>query len=131
MIPFFLPKIKQKKNKKKGKLIDPKTGLAFLGPFLLDHLGNFFKGKTLTKDSEPLVFDPDEKEDIDSSLSFFDRFPEPSDKDYTKGKLKRFFVKDIPSNKVRISFILDNLPSYSKIYGFSKSATIFSVFVTK
>ena len=45
MIPFFLPKIKQKKNKKKGKLIDPKTGLAFLGPFLLDHLGNFFKGK--------------------------------------------------------------------------------------
>ena len=64
MIPFFLPKIKQKKNKKKGKLIDPKTGLAFLGPFLLDHLGNFFKGKTLTKDSEPLVFDPDEKEDI-------------------------------------------------------------------
>lgn len=100
MIPFFLPKIKQKKNKKKGKLIDPKTGLAFLGPFLLDHLGNFFKGKILTKDSEPLVFAPDEKDDIDSSLSFFDRFPEPSDKDYTKGKLKRFFVKDIPSNKV-------------------------------
>ena len=100
MIPFFLPKIKQKKNKKKGKLIDPKTGLAFLGPFLLDHLGNFFKGKTLTADSEPLIFQPDEKKSVDDALSFFDRFPQPSDKDYEKGKLKRYFVKDIPSNKV-------------------------------
>ena len=100
MIAPFLPKIKQKKNKKKGKLIDPKTGLAFLGPFLLDHLGNFFKGKTLTAESEPLVFQPDETETETDPQSFFDRFPQPNDKDYSKGKVKRYFVKDIPSNKV-------------------------------
>ena len=42
---MYLPKSKQKKGGKiAGKLLDPKSGLPFLGKFVADHLGNFFKG---------------------------------------------------------------------------------------
>lgn len=99
MIPLYLPETKKKKNKKRGKLIDPKTGLAFLGPFFMDYLGRFFKGKNLNKNSEPLIFIPDEPEK-DTKGEFFNRFPKPSDKDYKKGRLLRYFVKDVPTGKV-------------------------------
>lgn len=94
----YLPKIKEKKNKKLGKLLDL-AGKLYLGASILDHLGNFFKGRKITKDSEPLLFVPDKPEE-DKSKDIFNRYTSPSDKDYKKGNMKRYFVKDIPSNKV-------------------------------
>ena len=94
----YLPKIKMKKNKKLGKLLTL-AGALYTGASFMDHLGNFFKGKKLTKDSEPLLFVPDKPEE-DKSKDIFNRYTSPSSKDYEKGSMKRYFVKDIPSNKV-------------------------------
>jgi len=99
MIPLYLPESKKKKGKLLGKLLDLATGAAFLGSFFQDHLGNFFKGKGMTDNPEPLLFQPDKKEE-ETDNKFFNRYLKPSDKDYKKGKLTRFFVKDIPSGKV-------------------------------
>ena len=99
MIPLYLPESKKKKGKLLGKLLDLATGAAFMGSFFQDHLGNFFKGKGMTDNPEPLLFQPDKKEE-ETDNKFFNRYLKPSDKDYKKGKLTRFFVKDIPSGKV-------------------------------
>jgi len=98
MIPLYLPEHKKKKLDKLGKLIDAASGLAFLGKFFQNHLGQFFKGDRLDENSEPLIFIPDEKEE--DARELFDRFPVPTDKQYAKGISKRYFVKDIPSGKV-------------------------------
>ena len=99
-VPLYLPEHKKKALDKLGKLIDAATGLAFLGSFFQNHLGQFFKGKGMTANPEPLLFVPDEKEEEQTDKKFFNRYLKPSDKDYEKGKLTRFFVKDIPSGKV-------------------------------
>ena len=62
--PLYLPEHKKKALDKLGKLIDAATGLAFLGSFFQNHLGQFFKGKGMTANPEPLLFVPDEKEEI-------------------------------------------------------------------
>tara|TARA_B100001564_G_scaffold116142_1_gene96630 strand:+ start:891 stop:1757 length:867 start_codon:yes stop_codon:yes gene_type:complete len=98
-IPLYLPEHKKKKGKLLGKLLDLLTGAAFLGSFFQNHLGQFFKGKGMTANPEPLLFIPDKKEE-ETDTKFFNRYLKPSDKDYEKGKLTRYFVKDIPSGKV-------------------------------
>lgn len=105
MIPLYLPEHKKKKGKLLGKLLDLLTGAAFLGSFFQNHLGQFFKGKGMTNNPEPLLFVPDRKEgeaetEEEIDKKFFNRYLRPSDKDYEKGKLTRYFVKDIPSGKV-------------------------------
>lgn len=99
MIPLYLPEHKKKKGKPLGKLLDILSGAAFLGAFFQNHLGQFFKGKGMTENPEPLLFVPDKKEE-ETDNKFFNRYLTPSDKDYEKGKLTRYFVKDIPSDKV-------------------------------
>jgi len=98
-VPLYLPEHKKKKGKLLGKLLDLLTGATFLGSFFQNHLGQFFKGKGMTANPEPLLFVPDKKEE-ETDTKFFNRHLKPSDKDYEKGKLTRYFVKDIPSGKV-------------------------------
>ena len=99
-VPLYLPEIKKLALKKAGKLLDAATGKKFNGSFFQNHLGQFFKGKGMTANPEPLLFVPDKKEEEETDNKFFNRYLKPSDKDYEKGKLTRYFVKDIPSNKV-------------------------------
>lgn len=97
---MYVPKIKQKVGGKiAGKLIDPKTGFKFNGKFVMDFLGNFFKGEQITSKSEPLTFVPDTQAE-EEVLGFHTVYREPSTKDYEKGLFDRFFVKDGPSGKV-------------------------------
>ena len=96
---MYIPKSKQEiGGKLAGKLIDPKTGFKFLGKFIRDHLGNFFKGEKIDKNSQKLEFIPDNTED--KSSGFYSIKPIPSDKDYAKGSLTRYFAKDSRTNKV-------------------------------
>lgn len=96
---MYLPKSKQKAGgKPPGKLVDPKTGLAFLGAFVKDHLGNFFKGSKITSKSQPLELIPEDTEDPKSTFVNVKRTP--SEKDYTKGSFTRFFAKDGRTGKV-------------------------------
>lgn len=96
---MYLPKSKQKKGgKPAGKLIDPKSGLPFLGKFVMDHLGNFFKGDKITSKSQSLEFIPGEEEDPKSSFVNVRR--SPSAKDYAKGSFTRFFAKDGRTGRV-------------------------------
>lgn len=100
MLPLYLPEHKKKKGLKlAGKLLDILTGAAFLGSFFQNHLGQFFKGKSYGKNPEPLLFLPDKPAEEETDKKFFNRYIKPSDKDYEKGKLNRYFVKDIPSGK--------------------------------
>ena len=99
----YLPKIKQVKNAKPpGKLIDPATGLAFTGKFVQDLLGRFFKGDTITKDSQPLDVAPfeDELEAGKYGSDFVNKVVKPSEKDYEKGLFDRFFAKDARTGKI-------------------------------
>lgn len=98
----YLPKHKQAaKDKLKelgGSLIDPKTGLNFNGKFIQDFLGRFFKGDTLSKDSEPLEYVEEDHGEGDSR--FYTERVQPSPSDYEKGVLKRYFCKDSTTNKI-------------------------------
>lgn len=101
----YLPKHRQKKGGKlKGKLIDPKTGLAWLGAFLMDFLGNFFKGDKFDPDAEPLDYIPDahgeEEDSLHPSANLTTDYPKPSLDDIERGKYKRHFVQDKRSNRV-------------------------------
>ena len=101
MIPLYLPEHKKKKGKKLGgKLLDILSGALFLGAFFQNHLGQFFKGKGMTANPEPLLFVPDKPSEEETDKKFFNRYIKPSKKDYEKGDITRFFVKDIPSGKV-------------------------------
>ena len=101
MLPLYLPEHKKKKGLKlAGKLLDILTGAAFLGSFFQNHLGQFFKGKEMTNNPEPLLFVPDKPAEEATDNKFFNRYIKPSKKDYEKGDLLRYFVKDIPSGKV-------------------------------
>ena len=99
---MYLPKSKQKKGgKPEGKLIDPKTGLQFAGKFVMDFLGNFFKGDKITSKSEPLEFVPFTAAEAGTSeTSFVSVYNPPSEKDFAKGTYPRFFVKDARNSKI-------------------------------
>ena len=101
----YLPKHRQKKGgKPKGKLIDPKTGLAWLGAFLMDFLGNFFKGDKFDPNAEPLTFIPDahgeEEDSLHPSVELTNDYNIPTEDDIERGKYKRNFVQDKRSNRV-------------------------------
>jgi len=56
---MYLPKVRQIVGGKiPGTLKDPETGLKFLGKFVRDYKGNFFKGDKITSQSKPLEFIP-------------------------------------------------------------------------
>ena len=100
----YLPKHKQAaKDKLKevgGSLIDPKTGLNFNGKFIQDFLGRFFKGDTLSKDSEPLEYVEEDHAEGGGDERFITQRVIPSAADYEKGILKRYFCKDSRTNKI-------------------------------
>ena len=97
---MYIPKIKQIIGGKiAGKLVDPKTGLQFLGKFVQDYKGNFFKGDKFTPQSEPLTFVPDEQA-IEKVLGLHTVFRQPSEQEYQKGSFPRYFIKDARTGKV-------------------------------
>ena len=101
----YLPKTLQRKGvKPNGKLIDPKTGLEWLGKFLMDFLGNFFKGDKFDPDAEPLDLIPDshgeEENSLHPSANLTNDYTKPSEDDIERGKYKRNFVQDKRSNRV-------------------------------
>ncbi len=98
---MYIPKVKYKVGGKiDGFLIDPKTGRRFLGDFVQDYKGNFYKGTTIDSTSEVLEF---KKEDSENQirvegLKFIYR--EPTEKDYEAGFFTRYFVRDETTSKV-------------------------------
>lgn len=100
---MYIPKSKQKAGGKlDGSLIDPKTGAAFTGKFVKDFLGRFFKGDKIDSKSQPLEFVPfsDETEAVKYGSDFVSVFIQPSQDDYNKGSISRFFVKDSRSGRI-------------------------------
>lgn len=118
----YLPKHKQvAKEKLKelgGSLVDPKTGLKFTGKYIQDFLGNFIKGDKVTKNAEPLQYIPpsDESEAGKYKNSFISTKIQPSENDYSKGTLSRYFCKDSRTNKI----IEVNLEKYKELKKESK-----------
>ena len=97
---MYIPKHKLKVGGKiAGKLIDPKTKRNFLGKFVQDHKGNFYKGETITSKSEPLEFIADDKE-AEKALGLVTSYRKPTPEDYGKGIFERYFVKDAPTGRV-------------------------------
>lgn len=111
----YLPKHKEaakEKLKELGAMLfDPKTGLPFRGDFIQDFLGRVFKGKKLSKNSEPLeVRYPDTQSDRakygsvisvgGSQRPFISEPVKPSPKDYESGKFPRHFSKDSRTGKI-------------------------------
>lgn len=100
----YLPKHKEKaKDAINGKLKDLKTGLPFNGKFIRDFLGNFYKGDKFSASSEKLHFEP-EWNDLESDSRFGipikTAFVKPSEEDYSKGTISRFFVKEANTGKI-------------------------------
>jgi len=100
----YLPKHKEKaKDAIGGKLKDLKTGLPFNGKFIRDFLGNFYKGDKFSASSEKLLFEPDWN-DIESDSRFGipikTAFIKPSENDFAKGILSRYFVKEANTGKI-------------------------------
>ena len=99
----YLPKSKQQSGgQPEGNLIDPATGAKYLGKFVQDFLGNFFKGDKITSKSKPLELVPYSAE-LESG-KYLNRlimtYPEPSQADYDKGAMDRYFVKDARNGKI-------------------------------
>lgn len=102
----YLPKTLQRKGiKPDGKLIDPKTGLEWLGKFLMDFLGNFFKGDKFDPNAETLDFIPNSEHDSDQtntwdSTAVAEDYPQPNETDIDKGTYKRHFAKDKRTGRI-------------------------------
>lgn len=96
----YVPKHKLKLGGKvPGKLIDPSTGRQFLGKFVQDYKGNYFKGSEVTSKSEPLLLvkDADAEE---KALGLRTVYVKPTPEDYSKGTFIRYFVGDSRSKRV-------------------------------
>ena len=96
----FIPKVKTiVGGTVPGKLVDEKTGRQYLGEFIQDYKGNFYKGTSITKSSEKLILQtPEEKSNDVEGLRFI--YTKPTQKDYDNGIFKRYFVKDKTTGKV-------------------------------
>jgi hypothetical protein len=96
----YVPKHKLKLGGKvPGKLIDPSSGRQFLGKFVQDYKGNYFKGSEVTSKSEPLLLvkDADAEE---KALGLRTVYVKPTPEDYSKGTFIRYFVGDSRSKRV-------------------------------
>jgi len=97
----FIPKVKTIVGGKiDGILIDPKSDRRYLGEYIQDYKGNFYKGTSITKDSETLIFQPNERKDLLKVKGLKFIYRKPSSKDYIKGVFKRYFVRDDTTSKV-------------------------------
>lgn len=96
----FIPKVKTVVGGKvPGKLVDEKTGRQYLGEFIQDYKGNYYKGTSITKTSEKLILQSTESKASDvQGLRFI--YTKPTLKDYNRGTFKRYFVKDKSIGKV-------------------------------
>ncbi len=100
---MFIPKIKQKVGGEiSGILIDPKTGLEYRGAFVQDHVGNFYKGESITNKSNPLEYieNPEILEKV-KQLNYAYTFRKPSELDYKRGAYTRYFYKDLRTGIVK------------------------------
>lgn len=94
---MLLPKFKQKTgHKAPGKLY--LNGKRYNGPFTEDWRGNFYVGEYVkdTRNSQQLELRTEE----DSTTEFFTKRRLPTNKDYEKGSMTRYFVQDKRSGKV-------------------------------
>lgn len=99
----YLPKHKQVKGGKvDGNLVDAKTGAKYLGKFVADHRGNYYKGSEVTPTAAKLILVPfsDESEAAKYGATFVSYFPKPTDEDYQRGLLVRYFAKDTRNGKI-------------------------------
>lgn len=96
----FIPKHKTIiGGKVPGRLIDEKTGRAYLGEFVQDYKGNFYKGTRITRSSEKLILEKPEQDKKEIEGLRFD-YRRPKSKDYELGYFKRYFIKDKSTGKV-------------------------------
>ena len=92
---MYIPKVKYKVGGKlDGFLIDPKTGRRFLGDFVQDYKGNFYKGITINSTSEVLEFKKKVTENQKKVEGLRFIYRKPTEKDYKAGFFKRYFVRD-------------------------------------
>lgn len=97
---MYIPKSKQIKSPKiAGKLYDIETGFRYTGKYVQDYKGNFYKGSNITSKSVKLKYVPDSLT-TSNTLGLYTVTPTPSSKDYAKGGLVRYFVKDGRSGRV-------------------------------
>lgn len=91
---MYIPKSKQKVNPPitGGILVDTKTGNPYHGSYVMDHLGNYYKGLEITGDSEILKFSPIEPNEGISSI--YHHYIKPSSIDYERGFIVRYFIKN-------------------------------------
>lgn len=98
---MYIPKVKYKVGGKlNGKLIDVKTGRQYLGEFVQDYNGIFYKGNSINSSSEILEFKKDNSQGSNEVLGLRFIYRKPSPKDYDRGYFTRYFVKDNTSSKV-------------------------------
>jgi hypothetical protein len=98
---MYIPKVKCKVGGKiDGFLIDPKTGRRFLGDFVQDYKGNFYKGTTVNSTSEVLKFEKKVTENKNKVEGLRFIYRKPAEKDYKAGFFTRYFIRDETSNKV-------------------------------
>jgi len=102
----YVPKHKQEEVKATAEqFLDAATGLPHIGPVIKDFLGNFFKGSS-SADIKPenALKQRDADAATEASLAreigATPHYPKPTAKDFEKGSLKRYFVKDGRSGKI-------------------------------
>ena len=98
----YLPKHKQVKGgKPDGQLVDAVTGVNYFGKFCSDHKGNYYKGDAVVPKAGKLILVGHDHggEEAKFGSDFIQHYPKPSPKDYIKGVLVRYFVKDVRNGK--------------------------------
>ena len=93
---MYLPKSKYKilyASKKEVKFPD---GEYYTGPYIKTYNGQVFSGSKLTKDSKRLIEIPtgDQPETPPDTVDILNESNPPTEKDYQRGKFKRFFLRD-------------------------------------
>lgn len=99
---MYLPKSKYKILYASKKEVRFPNGEYYTGPYVKTYDGQIFSGEKLSKDSKRLIEIPtgDQPETLPDTVEFLNESNPPTEKDYQRGKFKRFFLQDKRNNQI-------------------------------
>lgn len=116
---MYLPKSKYKVLNTGNKYFTLPNGEKYQGYYIETYDKQYFTGKKLTKNSKRLLNQEDDHSETIINFSFENEIILPTEKDYERGRFKRFFIEDKRSNVI----IEVKLETYNKLKPFNFTRT--------
>lgn len=119
LVNMYLPKSKYNVKHTKGGELFNEDGSEYIGPYIESFTGEVYKGKKFTSNTVELKDFRTADSGDDRPLILKNDYIKPTDKDYEKGVLYRYFVQDRRTNAI----IEANYKNYIKLRALNYTVT--------